>query len=347
MTNPDDVSQTSPVVDLHAHFMPPDLPDLAAETGDDRWPMLFAHPDALTGSVMRGPQTFRVVRRPCWDTAARLGEMDALGVDVQVISPIPVALTYWAEPKLGLRYARHINDWLAQTVGEGRGRLRGLGTVPLQDPTAAVSELKRCVEELGLDGLELGTVVGTTELDAQELRPFFAAAEELQTPLFIHPMDTRCVSRAASVDLSFGIGMMTDTALAAGALVFGGVLEDFPGLRICLSHGGGGLPWMWPRLKFGRSISQPGLEAHWDELVGRFYVDSLVFDPQHLDLLRTRFGIDHIVAGSDYPFLPNGPSPQSILEVAAQRGLLSAEELRAVRSGNALEFLGRRIAGAV
>jgi aminocarboxymuconate-semialdehyde decarboxylase len=342
VTNLDDVPQTNPVVDLHAHFMPPDLPDLAAETGDDRWPVLFADPDALTGAVMRGPTTFRVVRRPCWDTAARLSEMDALGVDIQVISPIPVALTYWAAPELALRYARHLNDWLARTVAEGNGRLRGLGTVPLQDPALAVQELKRCVDELGLAGLELGTIVGATELDARELRPFFAAAEEHQVPLFIHPMDTRCVSRAASVDLSFGIGMLTDTALAASALVFGGVLDDFPGLRICLSHGGGGLPWMWPRLKFGRSLSQPGLEARWDELVARFYVDSLVFDPQHLDLLRARFGIGHIVAGSDYPFLPNGPSPQLILEQATQLGLVAGDELRGVSGGNALVFLGDR-----
>jgi len=344
VTNLDDMPQASPVVDLHAHFMPPDLPDLAAETGDDRWPMLFAHPDALTGSVMRGPQTFRVVRRPCWDTQARLSEMDALGVDIQVISPIPVALTYWAEPKLGLRYARHINDWLAQTVVDGGGRLRGLGTVPLQYPAAAILEMERCVQDLGLDGLELGTVVGTTELDAEELRPFFAAAEELQVPLFIHPMDTRCVGRATSVDLAFGIGMLTDTAVAASALIFGGVLEEFPGLRICLSHGGGGLPWMWPRLKFGRSISQPGLDAHWDQIVARLYVDSLVFDPQHLDLLRVRFGINHIVAGSDYPFLPNGPSPQLILDQAAQLDLVSGEELQALRGGNALDFLAPRVA---
>jgi aminocarboxymuconate-semialdehyde decarboxylase len=231
---------------------------------------------------------------------------------------------------------------LARTVVEGGGRLRGFGTVPLQDPAAAVSELKRCVNELGLAGLELGTVAGPTELDARELRPFFAAAEELQVPLFIHPTDARCVSRAASVDLSFGIGMLADTALAASALVFGGVLEDFPGLRICLSHGGGGLPWMWPRLRFGRSLSQPGLEARWDELVARFYVDSLVFDPQHLDLLRSRFGIDHIVAGSDYPFLPNGPSPQLILEQATERGFVSPAELSDVMGGNALVFLGDR-----
>jgi aminocarboxymuconate-semialdehyde decarboxylase len=332
-------------VDLHAHFMPPDLPDLAAETGDDRWPILFADPDALTGAVMRGDQTFRVVRRPCWDTAARLGEMDALGVDIQVISPIPVALTYWAEPQLAIRYTRHLNDWLAQSVTDGGGRLRGLGAVPLQDPVAAVAELTRCVDELSLSGLEIGTIVGTAELDARELRPFFAAAEERQVPLFIHPIDTRCVDRAASVDMSFGIGMLTDTALAASALVFGGVLEEFPALRICLSHGGGGLPWMWPRLKFGRSLSQPGLEARWDELVSRLYVDALVFDPQHLELLRARFGIHHVVAGSDYPFLPNGPSPQLILEQAHELGLVIDHELPGVMGDNALTFLGEKRQG--
>jgi aminocarboxymuconate-semialdehyde decarboxylase len=342
VTNRDDSREAHQVVDLHAHFMPPDVPDLAAESGDARWPVLFADPDALTGSVMRGSQTFRVVRRPCWDTAARLSEMDALGVDIQVISPIPVALTYWAEPQLALRYAQHLNDWLARTVVESGGRLRGLGTVPLQAPAAAVAELKRCVDDLGLAGLEIGTFVGTAELDAPELRPFFAAAEERQVPLFIHPIDARCVERAGSVDLSFGIGMLTDTALAGSALVFGGVLEEFPRLRICLSHGGGGLPWMWPRLKFGRALSQPGLESRWDELVSRLYVDALVFDPQHLDLLRSRFGIHHVVAGSDYPFLPNGPSPHLILEQAGRLGLVAEHELPGIMGRNALAFLGER-----
>jgi aminocarboxymuconate-semialdehyde decarboxylase len=330
------------VIDLHAHFMPPDLPDLGAETGDPRWPRLVVDDGAETGQVRRGAELFRVVRRPCWDTGARIAEMDQLGVDVQVISPIPVSLTYWAEPESSLRYARHLNDWAAGVASQSAGRLRAMGSVPLQDTDLAIAELTRAVTELDLAGIELGTVVGQTELDSPGLRPFFAAAERLNVPLFVHPIDADTVGRARSVDTAFGIGMLTDTALAANALVFGGVLSEFPRLRVCLSHGGGALAWMLPRLKFGRSLHDPGSAEVWDQLVARFYVDSLVFDPQHLDLLKRRFGANHIVAGSDYPFLPDGPAPHDVLESAARLGIVSDDQARSMRGGNALAFLGPR-----
>jgi aminocarboxymuconate-semialdehyde decarboxylase len=330
------------VIDLHAHFMPPDLPDLTAETNDHRWPRLVADDNAKTGRVLRGAELFRVVRRPCWDAATRVAEMDHLGVDLQVISPIPVSLTYWAEPEASLRYARHLNDWAARVAWQSGGRLRAMGSVPLQDTDLAIAELTRAVTELDLAGIELGTVVGHAELDAPGLRPFFAAAERLNVPLFVHPMDPHVVGRARSVEKAFGIGMLTDTALAASALVFGGVLSEFPRLRICLSHGGGALPWMLPRLKLGRSLHDPGLDEVWDQLVARFYVDSLVFDPRHLDLLTRRFGADHIVAGSDYPFLPDGPAPHDLLNSAARLGIVSDDQARSMKGDNALAFLGPR-----
>jgi aminocarboxymuconate-semialdehyde decarboxylase len=331
------------VVDVHAHFMPPDLPDLAEETGDHRWPRLHVEETSETGRVLRGAELFRVVRRPCWDVTARITEMDRLGVDVQVISPIPVSLTYWAEPRTSLRYARHLNDWAAQASSESGGRLLAMGTVPLQDTDLAVAELIRAATELNLAGIELGTSIGDRELDTPELRPFFSAAQSLDIPLFVHPMDPRTVRRARSVDTAFGIGMLTDTALAANALVFGGVLAEFPQLRICLSHGGGALPWMLPRLKFGRSLHDPGREQMWDELVARCYVDSLVFDPTHLALLEQRFGRAHILAGSDYPFLPDGPAPQDIAFAAARLGVVSENQARAINGDNARTFLGPRV----
>jgi aminocarboxymuconate-semialdehyde decarboxylase len=331
------------VVDVHAHFMPPDLPDLAAETGDHRWPRLHVEEGSETGRVLRGAELFRVVRRPCWDVAARLAEMDRLGVDVQVISPIPVSLTYWAEPRTSLRYARHLNDWAARASSDSGGRLPAMGSVPLQDTDLAVAELTRAATELNLAGIELGTCVGDRELDAPELRPFFSAAQNLDVPLFVHPMDPQAVGRARSADTAFGIGMLTDTALAANSLVFGGVLAEFPRLRICLSHGGGALPWVLPRLKFGRSLHDPGRDEVWDELVARFYVDSLVFDPGHLALLEQRFGMAHILAGSDYPFLPDGPAPQDIARAAVRLGVVSEKQARAMNGDNARTFLGPRV----
>jgi aminocarboxymuconate-semialdehyde decarboxylase len=336
-----DSSWQTGVVDVHAHCMPPDLPDLAAETGDSRWPILrLADPLAETGSVLRGAELFRIVRRSCWDTETRLAEMDRLAVSVQVVSPIPVSLAYWAEPGLALRYARHVNDWLQTQVVASHGRLRALGTVPLQSPDLAIEEMRRAVQDLGLDGVELGTEAGGHELDSLSLRPFFAAAEQWGVPLLLHPTDTHCVPRAASTDQAFGIGMLTDTALAAAALLFGGVMAEFPRLRVCLSHGGGALPWMLPRLAFGRAIEHDEFDDVWRPLAARFFVDSLVFDPLHLPLLKSRFGADHIVAGSDFPFLPDGPSPQHILDAAVDAAIMTAAEGVAIKSVNALAFLG-------
>jgi aminocarboxymuconate-semialdehyde decarboxylase len=326
------------VVDLHAHFMPPDLPDLAVGTGDPRWPLLRIDSGG-TGRVWRGEELFRVVRRPCWDSAARIEEMDRLGVDVQVISPIPVGLTYWAPPRPALAYARHMNDWVATAVADSDGRLRGLGTLPLQDPELAIAELTRIATDLGLAGIEMGTVVGDAELDAPELRPIFAAAADLDIPLFIHPMDVGAVPRARSVNFGFGIGMLADTALAAAALVFGGVLREFPRLRICLAHGGGAFPWTLPRLVFGRGLSDDTAASVWSETTQQLYVDSLVFDPSQIPLLIARFGADHVAAGSDYPFLPEGPAPHDVIDEAVALGILTVDNARAMKGTNALEFL--------
>ncbi len=329
-----------PVVDLHAHVFFPDLPDLTAERGDPRWPRLVPgvvadQPDAERGEMWRGDELFRVVRRPFWDAEARLAEMDDDGTDIQVISPIPVALTYWADPDDGLRFAREQNDRIAATVDASGGRLLGLGTVPLQDPAAAAVELRRIVGDLGLAGVEIGTVVQGAELDHAELRPFFRAAADAGAPLFLHPIDGSGVLRCSDPHTDFAIGMHTDNALAAKALVYGGVLDELPDLRVCLAHGGGAFPWTHPRLRFRTS---PAEADRLDALVRRLWADCLVFDPAPFGVLATRYGTDHLVLGSDYPFLdhdPHGPIDDAIAE-----GLVTAQQARAIRGPNALAFLG-------
>lgn len=334
------------VIDLHTHFMPLDLPNLAVSTGDQRWPRLVVNEDGTSGRVLQGDDVFRVVRPPCWKPESRLAEMDRIGIDVQVLSPIPISLTYWADALPSRDYARHINDWLADTVQKGRGRLRGLGTVPLQDPAMAIEEMKRVVIDLELDGLEIGTTVDGVELDANELRPFFRAADELGVPIFIHPTDGRCATRVHTDEaIAFGLGMLTDSALAATALVFGGVLSECPNLRVCLSHGGGTFPWAFPRLNLFDAIGGLHQESRCGhptaaDLTARLWVDSLVFDPEHLRLLLSRFGSDHIVVGSDYPFFPLEPAPQAILGQAVDLGAIAPEQAERMQSANALAFLG-------
>jgi aminocarboxymuconate-semialdehyde decarboxylase len=311
---------------------------MTADTGDPRWPRLLVETDGPeTGEVRLGDELFRVVRRPFWDTASRIAAMDGFGHDIQVVSPIPIALTYWADGRDALRYHRAQNDEIAAAVEAADGRLIGLGTVPLQDPTLAVEELQRCRNELGLAGVEIGTVVGGRELDDQSLRPFFAAAADGDTPIFVHPTDGSGVLRCSSPIVDFAIGMHTDGCLAATALVYGGVLADFPTLRVCLSHGGGAFPWTHPRLR----MRQPERAADLDALVARLWADCLVFDSLNFGVLAARYGTDHLVLGSDYPFIPPPVhDPRIPLAAAVDAGTISAEAARNISGPNALAFLG-------
>lgn len=326
------------VVDLHTHILSAQLPDMTAQTGDPRWPRLHVGTDGPdTGEVRLGDSLFRVVKRPFWDTAARIAAMDSFGHDIQVVSPIPIALTYWADGSDALAFHRAQNDEIAVAVEASGGRLIGLGTVPLQDPNLAVAELRRCRGELGLAGVEIGTVVGGRELDHPSLRRFFAAAADTDTPIFVHPTDGSGVLRCSSPVVDFAIGMHTDGCLAATSLVYGGVLAEFPTLRVCLSHGGGAFPWTHPRLR----MREPGRAAGLDALVARLYADCLVFDELNFSVLVARYGADHLVLGSDYPFIPPPVhDPRIPLAAAVTAGTLSGAQATAISGPNALAFLG-------
>ncbi|HVX23159.1 MAG TPA: amidohydrolase family protein [Acidimicrobiales bacterium] len=331
---------TSPhplTVDLHAHVFPPQLPELGAETGDDRWPRLVVTDDQV-GEIRRGGSVFRVVQAPLWDIGRRLAVMDDHHVDVQVVSPMPIALTYWSDPGLAARYARAFNDGVAGAVAASNGKLRGLGTVPLQDPALAIAEMRRATGELQLDGIEIGTVVNGRELSDESLRGFFRAAAEGGVPLFVHPIDGGGATRCSSPVIDFAIGMHTDTALSTYALVYGGVLEELTDLRVCLSHGGGAFPWTHPRLGLFDSHDRKVL----DTLVRRLWADALVFDPRHLPLLVERYGADHIALGSDYPFIPpDVHDPVAMLAEAEASGAIDGSTRSAILGANALAFLAR------
>jgi aminocarboxymuconate-semialdehyde decarboxylase len=337
MTAPTPVRSLGEVVDFHTHYMPEGLVDLAARTGDHRWPRLEAR-TAETGDIMCGPDRFRRVRRPCWDVAARLAAMDADGVSTQVISPVPIALTYWADAKLADEFARQQNDRLAEAAAASAGRIVALGTVAPQDVDLALAEMDRSVDDLGMLGLEIGTRVGDDELDNPRLRPFFAEAARRRLPLFVHPTDGAGATRCSDPVAAFGIGMLADTAIAAYSLVHGGVLAELPDLRICLSHGGGGYASSHARLRYFAGVMAgergPQRSAELDELARLLWADALVFDPTQLAVSASVFGADHLVLGSDYPFVDYA----SAVAAAQTEG---AESSGGVRGANAAAFLLR------
>lgn len=334
------MAENEPVVDVHAHLFPLGLPDLAAHTGDPRWPTLDTGPDG--GRIMCGETIFRHVRPPLWDTSIRLAELDAAGIDLQVVSPVPVTLTYWADTELAVRFTQSLNDALAAEVAAAGGRLAGLGAVPLPDVDAAIAELTRMITDLGLHGAEIGTTIAGRDLDDRHLRPFFAAAEELGAVLAVHPMDGGGgVIRRSGQPYDFGIGMLTDTAIAATALVFGGVLDEHPELRVVLAHGCGSYPWTYPRLRMAAQLGGADEPRRFDELTRALWVDALVFDPAHLGLLVHRFGADHVMVGTDHPFVPGQltANPELVRSAAALRAI-TADDVAAILGGNAIRLLG-------
>ena len=292
---------------------------------------------------MRGAETFRPVAPACWDVAARQDAMDDAGTDMQVLSPVPVTLTYWADTALAVEFCRRQNDLLAEAAAVAPHRFLALGSVPLPDIDAAVAELDRLVHELGLAGVEIGTEVAGRELDDPSLRPFFAAAEALGVAVFVHPTDGPGAIRRRGQPYEFGLGLLTDTAMAATALVFGGVLDALPDLRIGLAHGCGTFAWALPRLTRGASLAPgaPTADAVRD-LVRHLWVDSLVFDPTHLPILFDRFGPGHVMLGSDFPFYPpQWGGATAILQDGVEQGWCTKEQAQDVMGANGLQFLAR------
>lgn len=304
-----------PLVDVHAHVFPRALDNRYERTGDSRWPWLTVdatHPADGSGVVMVGDRPFRQVRPSLWDVDHRAADLDSAGIVHQVVSPMPVLMTYWTSGREAASFSREVNDGVASYVESAPGsRLSALGTVPLQDPDLATQELERCVQDLGFAGVQIGPRAGGRDLDDPRLLPFLARAAELEAVVAVHPLDggTGVIRREGS-PYDFGLGMITDTAIAGTALVFGGVLEQLPTLRVVLAHGCGSFPWAYPRLRFGATLREPAsVGARFDDLVRRLWVDTLVFEPAHIGLLVERFGEDKVVVGTDHPFITDQLDP--------------------------------------
>ncbi|AXF58020.1 amidohydrolase [Salicibibacter kimchii] len=324
-------------VDFHTHIISEDFLNLAEKYGDDRWPVLEKTCSCGANIIIKGNK-FREITNHAWDANERLKDMDKEGIDIQVLSPIPVTFTYWSDAEQGLEMAKSQNDFIASVVNEEPNRFVGLGTVPLQDVDLAIKEMERAVTELGLKGLEIGSNVNGKNLDDESLEPFFQAANDKGVPLFVHPWATLGGERFPRHNFMYMVGMPSETALAAGSIIMSGMLDKYPDLKICFAHGGGSLPYLLPRMDQGwnvwphiRKTEKP--PSHY---VKSLYYDSLVYDENNLQFMIDRFGVDQIIAGSDYPFLlrevPSG-------KVVDKLTTLSADEKEKIHGLNALDFL--------
>ena len=321
-------------IDVHTHALPETLPDLGPgfvrleREGPDRARM------TIDGKL------FRVIEKNCWDAATRLAECDRDRVGVQVLSTVPVMFSYWAEGPRALALARTLNDHLAALQAARPERFVGLGTIPMQDSRLAIAEMERCMRELGLAGVEIGTNVNGRNLDDPELFPVFEAAQDLGAAVFVHPWEVVGRERMTRYWLPWLVGMPAETSLAICSLVFGGVLERLPRLRIAFAHGGGAFPGTFGRIAHGFDV-RPDLCAVDNavpprEYLGRITVDSLVHDPGMLRYLVQLFGEGRVALGSDYPFPLGEAHPGALIDSCGFPDATRA----ALLHGAALEWLG-------
>ena len=332
-----------PKLDLHTHILPETWPDLRDRYGYGGWVALDHYCNGRARMIIDG-RSFREIEANCWDPTVRLRDCDACGVRVQALSTVPVMFGYWAKAIDAYDVARMLNDHIASVCRDFPDRFVGLGTLPMQETRWAVKELERCVNELGLAGIEIGTHIdsscGHMNLDDPALFDVFAACAALGAAVFIHPWDMMGKERMPKYWLPWLVGMPAETALAACSLIFGGVFERLPNLRVCFAHGGGAFPFTLGRIEHGFQV-RPDLcavdcKVNPREFLGRFWVDSLVHDADALHYLVKTMGEDKVAMGSDYPFPLGEACPGDLVE----RSGFSFEAQRKILWENGCEFLG-------
>jgi aminocarboxymuconate-semialdehyde decarboxylase len=325
-------------IDVHTHILPEKLPDFRGAPGGDRFVRIEHDRSARARMVVNG-SLFREVESNSWDVDARLADCDAAGVDVQVLSTVPVMFSYWAQPDPAVELARYLNDHIAGVVASHPRRFVGLGTLPMQAPDRAIRELERCVRELGLAGVQIGSNVNGENLDSPELFPVFEAAASLGAAVFVHPWEMAGRERMTRYWLPWLVGMPAETSLAICSLIFGGVLERLPKLRIAFAHGGGAFPATIGRIVHGFEV-RPDLCAVTNgvsprEYLKRIYLDSLVHDPRMLRYLVDLMGADRIALGTDYPFPLGEAKPGALIDSCE----FPDETCARLLHGTALEWL--------
>jgi aminocarboxymuconate-semialdehyde decarboxylase len=268
--------------------------------------------------MMKGDKVFRVVDKNTFDAGVRKEECAATNVSQQVLSTIPVLFNYWANATDALETSRFFNDHIAETAAADPGSFIGLGTVPLQDISLAIKEMERCIHELKMPGIEIGTNVNGKNLSEAEFFPFFEAAEKLGCAIFVHPWDMMGEKDMQKYWLPWLVGMPAETCRAICSLIFGGVFQKFPKLRIAFAHGGGSFPYTIGRIEHGFNV-RPDLvqidnAINPRDYLGKFWLDSLVHDASAFHFLMQSAGEDKICLGSDYPFPLGEHHPGELIE---------------------------------
>jgi aminocarboxymuconate-semialdehyde decarboxylase len=326
-------------IDIHTHILPRDIPEWKERFGYGGFIRLEHHKPCCARMLRDDGKFFREIEDNCWSADKRIEECDQTGVDVQVLSTVPVMFSYWAKAADGAEISKFLNDGISEIVRQFPKRFVGLGCVPLQDTKLAVKELERC-KRIGLVGVQIGTNVNQLNLGEPQFFDFFKACEELEMAVFVHPWDMMGEKDMQKYWLPWLVGMPAETSRAICSLIFSGTLEKCKNLRICFAHGGGSFPATIGRIEHGFLV-RPDLcasdnQCNPRDYLGKIYFDSLVHDAPMLDYLVTLAGADKVALGTDYPF-PLGETEAGKLIESADFD----EETKAnLLHGAALEWLG-------
>jgi len=283
---------------------------------------------------------FRKVDCNCWSYQKRIQECDSTSVDVQVLSTIPVLFSYWAKDDEGLMLSKFLNDHIAGVVRDKPNRFIGLGTIPLQNPDMAITEMDRIVNELKFPGIEIGSNVNGENLSDKKFHPIFEHAEKIGCSIFVHPWEMMGQDDMQKYWLPWLVGMPAETSRAICSLIFGGVLAKYPNLKIAFAHGGGTFPFTAGRVDHGFNV-RPDLCAVDNSVLPSsymkiFYVDSLVHDENAMNFIIQTMGAERIAMGSDYPFPLGEHHPGKLIEYMN----LSDSTKQRLLAGTALEWVG-------
>jgi aminocarboxymuconate-semialdehyde decarboxylase len=328
-------------IDIHAHLVPQSL-WRAADAGKEWYGYRHEPGDGVGTMVSDGKRTAFASPKVRFTTEERLKDMDAQGVDVQVVSIHTPFFGYHLEPGQGRQLAREVNDEIAGMTRESPRRIAGLATLPVQDVKAAVDELERAVTVLGLKGAELDTMVNGENWDEAKFLPLFKAAEAMGAVLFFHPQPQHnfLMRLTTRYGLYNSLGVIVEDALVVAILVFGGILDACPDLKVCIAHGGGPACFAMGRLDRGwegRADARKNIQKPPSAYQRRLYYDSVTGNEAALRFLLDQVGSDRVVLGSDWPFVPWNPSP-----VAWVQGLtsLTQEEKERILWRNLEALLG-------
>ena len=324
-------------IDIHNHVMVPEVNELIADVQDEAWDP-FIEFSGESGVYNAGH--FHEIVPKMVGPEERLTDMDRMGVEIDALAIGPPQYCYWTIPELGTRISRVQNDYIAQMVAADPERFVGMANLPMQDVGAAVAEMDRAIGELGFPGVQIAPSVNGRDLDGPEFRPFWAKAHELGAVVILHPHGYSDGSRMTDYYMINVVGNPLDSTVATMRLIFGGVLEEYPDLKIVVVHGGGYLPFYADRMDHAYAVRpecRQNISRKPTDYLRKLHFDSVVFGSAGLGFLISQYGADHVLLGTDYPYDMGETDPIGLIESVPG---ITREEIVSIVRGNAARLLG-------